>query len=257
MSGPKWAWMRGAQGLELLRLEAGAQRQLDAQHLLGRQAPALDVVLADLHRVGIGGVDDQADVGGAQAAVAAGTGSQRGAAHCADAAAAPLRRRASRPQRLPAAGADAAAGSACACAGPPDASVARSGQQAQRPHAMPACNLSSAMQKRSNERHNILHEGQGAPEADDPGARTQFRAVRRAGLAPGSGVAEADQRPDRAAPVDRAPHPERPGDRRLRRPAAGRQLPPGHAPARTGQPGQGAARRARGRARARCANCTS
>ena len=63
-------------------------------------------------------------------------------------------------------------------------------------------------------------------------------------------VAEGDQRADRAAPVDRAPHPQRPDDRPLRRPARGRQLPARHAPARTRQPGQGAARRARRRARA-------
>ena len=50
------------------------------------------------------------------------------------------------------------------------------------------------------------------------------------------------------APVDRAPHPQRPDDRPLRRPARGRQLPPRHAPARARQPGQGAARRARRRA---------
>ena len=52
-----------------------------------------------------------------------------------------------------------------------------------------------------------------------------------------------------AAPVDRAPHPQRPDDRPLRRPPRGRQLPPGHAPARTRQPGEGAAGRARCRAR--------
>ena len=49
----------------------------------------------------------------------------------------------------------------------------------------------------------------------------------------------------RPAPVHRAPHPQRPDDRPLRRPPAGRQLPPGHAPAGTGQSGQGAAGRAR------------
>ena len=47
------------------------------------------------------------------------------------------------------------------------------------------------------------------------------------------------------APVDRAPHPQRPDHRPLRRPAGSRQLPPRHAPARAGQPGQGPARRAR------------
>ena len=62
------------------------------------------------------------------------------------------------------------------------------------------------------------------PEARDPGAGTQFCVVRRAGRAPGSGVAEADQRRDRPAPVHRAPHPQRPGPRAAsstgRRPAA-------------------------------------
>jgi hypothetical protein len=52
----------------------------------------------------------------------------------------------------------------------------------------------------------------------------------------------------RPAPVHRAPHPQRPGHRPLRRPARGRQLPAGHAPAGTGQPGQGTPGRARRRA---------
>ena len=93
--------------------------------------------------------------------------------------------------------------------------------------------------------HRHRHEPQGRHQAHDPGAGALLRAAGPAGQPPRSGVAEGDQRTHRPAPFHRPPHPERPDHRPLRRPPAGRQLPPGHAAAGTGQSGQGAAGRAR------------
>ena len=54
----------GRKGLELGRAEGRAQRQLHPQDLTGRDTALVLVILAHRHRVGVGGVDDQAYISG-------------------------------------------------------------------------------------------------------------------------------------------------------------------------------------------------
>jgi hypothetical protein len=66
VSAPKWLSIWACDGRELLGRQRRLDRQLDAQDLFRRQVAGRGIQRADLDRIRIGGVDDEADVLGRQ-----------------------------------------------------------------------------------------------------------------------------------------------------------------------------------------------